>query len=419
MHDDYALRDLPADLSDDDPTWRTWFEAVRLGFHEETGNDAQLARFREMIREDGWLRRGVFTDRVGLSADVPVATYASTAKLVNVGHGRRIPCHYISDITVRASDRRRGLLRQLMTADLTAARNAGRPLAALTTSEGSIYGRFGFDIALRYAAVEVDTRRWRLRTPAIGRVELVQPQELAPHLDAIWGQADRTQRGAFEHLAFHRAFTTGTDPESWEPSPKTRALLHVGEDGTPDGYAVYRFESWEPEPKVSVREIVGITPAAEIALWDGLASLDLVTTFHYGKARIENPAHHVLADPRAISVKGVEDSMWLRILDPVAALTARGWDAEGETVLSIIDPLEFASGTYRVVVREGDADVQRDDDAEAELTIGVDALSAAYFGDASIGALAAAGRVTGSDEAVRRADRLFAVADPGFTSVGF
>ncbi len=111
--------------------------------------------------------RGVWQDQPTIGSGViPVATYSSFDKTLNVGGGRLLPLRMITDITVSPTHRRRGLLRTLITQDLTEAAASGLPLAALTASEGSIYGRFGFGPATRYRNLEVDTSsRFALREP--------------------------------------------------------------------------------------------------------------------------------------------------------------------------------------------------------------------------------------------------------------
>ena len=53
----------------------------------------------------------------------------------------------ITDVTVSPAHRRKGLLRRLITDDLADAARRGLPLAALTVSETTIYGRFGFGLS--------------------------------------------------------------------------------------------------------------------------------------------------------------------------------------------------------------------------------------------------------------------------------
>ena len=73
----------------------------------------------------------------------PVATYASFDKTLNAGL-EMVPLRMITDVTTSATHRRRGLLRRLIEDDLDDAVAQGVPVAALTASEATIYGRWGF-----------------------------------------------------------------------------------------------------------------------------------------------------------------------------------------------------------------------------------------------------------------------------------
>ena len=73
-----------------------------------------------------------------------MATYASFPGTLNIGGGNLMPVHQITSVTVSPTHRRRGLLRRMITEDLALAREAGMVFAALTASEATIYGRFGF-----------------------------------------------------------------------------------------------------------------------------------------------------------------------------------------------------------------------------------------------------------------------------------
>ncbi len=143
---------------------------------------------------------------------------------------------------------------------------------------------------------------------------------------------------------------------------------------------------------------------------------------------VDEPLRWLLADQRAITTT-VGDHLWLRILDPVAALEARRYEGPGSLVLELDDSLGHAAGRYALEVSaRGVAEVQRlDGGADASsasrataaptrrskpahgLRLGVDALAAMYLGDARASLLARAGRVeeTGPGS-LAVADRLFA-----------
>ncbi len=61
--------------------------------------------------------------------------------------GSFVPAAAVSWVSVQPTDRRRGVLTRLMAAMHDDARERDEPLAILTASESSIYGRFGYGVA--------------------------------------------------------------------------------------------------------------------------------------------------------------------------------------------------------------------------------------------------------------------------------
>ena len=108
-----------------------------------------------------------------------------------------VPLHMISDVTVSPAHRRRGLLRRMMVDDLA---QATAPVAALTVSEASIYGRFGFGPATFRRRIEVDTTaRFALRDFVDpGRVELVEPADLWDTASDLFDRFHASSRGSVE-----------------------------------------------------------------------------------------------------------------------------------------------------------------------------------------------------------------------------
>jgi GNAT superfamily N-acetyltransferase len=126
--------------------YEAWLNTGREGFHQQPATADQVEQLFQTHEVDARVLTGVYDD--SLPADlvdplVPVATYASFAKTLNIGAGL-VPAHLVTMVTVRPTHRRRGILRELMTGDLARAKAAGYPVAALTASEATIYGRFGF-----------------------------------------------------------------------------------------------------------------------------------------------------------------------------------------------------------------------------------------------------------------------------------
>lgn len=387
---------------------RALLNAVRLGFHEPTVADEHLARWWDTARADGHRLRAAYgpVREHGLPADYPVATFTSFDQTINTGHGRLAPANFITDVTVRPTHRRRGLMRQLMIADLTEAAERGLAFATLTASEGTIYGRFGFGVATRRELIEVTTdARFRLRERASDRVELADPRGLTAVYQQVCDAFHTQHTGSHARPAFYWPMLTGEwDWEKTGPNPDLRAALHYDPDGAVDGFAVFAFAKDKPE--LTVSDLVAANPAAELGLWQLLGEIDLVEKVHFTKSYAGALLPQALIDPRLVKVIGAEDVIWLRILDAAQALAVRGFDADGTLTLGVSDPLGFASGTYRLEVITGRAEVTRIE-AEPEVRVDIEGLASIYFGLVSPLDLAAVGRVSGDWDAVLRFARLF------------
>jgi len=105
----------------------------------------------------------------------------------------------------------------------------------------------------------------------------------------------------------------------------------------------------------------------------------------------------------------LREHLWVRVLDPVAALSARTYGGAGRLGLRIADPLGHADGAFTIESDErGRAVVTAGEPADGPLLeVPIDALGSLYLGGASATVLAAAGRLrerTRGDAAI--ADRL-------------
>lgn len=412
---DLELTTLPLDAPDDDARWAGFQRQLRIGFLEDAGNADILRWFRHCARADGMRLRGL-VDRDDLLADSPVATYGSVPNRLNVGGGALVDANMVTDVTVRATHRRQGLLRRLMEADLREAKERGDVLAALTASEGAIYGRFGFGVATRLAEGWIDCRKFKLRADPGGSFAYVAPADAREHYDMIAAENTTRHRGSFDRFAFHPAFQLGEfDWNTAAPNARTTCVVHRDDDGVVDGLAIFEPVADSRPGEVKVVEVMATDDAASLALWGFLASLDLVEKLSCGRLRVDDPLQWALVDPRALKFTTVYDHLWLRVLNTPRALAERGWDADGDLVLRVSDDMGLADGTWRLRVADGVADVKASR-AKPTATVDAETLASLYLGGVSSASLAAAGRIDGDADAVAR---LFAVTTPPYTPVGF
>ena len=113
-----------------------WLQADVRAFHGGTLTDEQLGWWREGLA----YRRttGVWDD------DLLVATTNAWPTAQTVPGGRTVESWAISSVGVAPTHRRRGVARALLEGELRTAAALGVPVAMLTVSEATLYGRYGF-----------------------------------------------------------------------------------------------------------------------------------------------------------------------------------------------------------------------------------------------------------------------------------
>lgn len=399
LNEDYELRTFEATSTPEgaSPETAGWVQAETQGFHGARITDDFMKRMATRLATDSQRLTGAYAPaprQSSLPAEYPVATFASFEKTINVGSGRLVNSHLISSVTVRPTHRRKGLLRRMMTDSLTTAAQAGLPIAALTASEATIYRRFGFGPATWAHGITVATdSRFRLLTTPTGSAEWVDARELVSLGPALFAKFHASQTGSVERHAGIWDRVSGLTDYSGAEDRAIRAALHYDAAGELDGFVSYKV-NWEGENRsVEVVDLVADDDNAYLGLWQYLASIDLIDKVSWRAGRIDDPLSWALADPRLLTVTGAEDWVWLRILDPIAALEARPYFSDGEIVLRVIDELGFAAGTFRISITDATARVERADDATPDVEFDAWVLGSLYLGGADPVILRAAGQL--------------------------
>lgn len=400
--DQYVLRRFRAAEKDgaDYDSGAAWIRAVGFGFHDSSRNNGFIRKLMDMYRTDNRELTGVYqagdVAPHSLGADIPVATFATLRKDLNVGYGRQIPAQLVTSVTVRGTHRRRGLLRRMMTEDLAAARADGLAVAALTASEGSIYGRFGYGVATFERSIKVDTGpRFRLRHAATGTVEIADRKvllDLAPH---VFGRVHRLTPGSILRQEAYRQTVSGMCGRDGSEDESIRCALHYDAAGAVDGYVSYKFAGWDSKPyTIEVVDLVAATGSAYLELWQFLGSIDLTERVSWADAPVDDPLTWALEDPRCIESSDHRDMLWLRILDSGTALAARRYSEDGALTLEVTDALGMANGTYVLQVNDGEASVTpASAGVRPELSLDVAELGSIYLGGVCPVTLATAGRI--------------------------
>ncbi len=345
-------------------------------------------------------------------------TTASFAFELTVPGQATVQAAGVSWVGVLPTFRRRGVLTALMRRQIDNLRGRGELVAILLASESAIYGRFGYGMATTQAKLEIEKGRATLRDPVEtpGRLTLLDKDAAAEVLPPVYDKARLRQPGFitrdpiwWKHLL--------VDRESWRNGASARFYVtHTDPSGSVDGYAFYRIKGeWEsglPKGCARVGDFVALSPEAYIALWKYLTSLDLVSTIEFRDRPVDEPIRWMLADPRRLRIMDLCDFLWVRLIDPIGALSARRYQMDGRLVFALTDSFcPDNSGCYELVGGPEGAECRKTD-SEPEVILAADDLGAAYLGGTRFSSLARAGRVRETTpDALHRADAMFG-SDP-------
>ena len=386
-----TTRPLTADETDD------YFTVFRAAFLL----DETLQQYQEHFDPDRAL--GVFDD------GELIGVCTRFALEITLPGAARTPLAAVSAVGVRPGHRRRGVLTNLMRAQLHGLHETGdAAVAALFASEGTIYGRFGYGVSSYEAklaipgktpfssTVDIDDRRVR----EVGREAALEfAHDLYPTASAgKVGWLTRDDRSWEARVTDDRSAPDGQG--------KLRYAVH------PDGFAVYRPErGWNdrgPDFHLHVKDLVARTPAAYAALWRYLLDVDFVSEVNWDKAAVDEPVVHLLANPRT-ATRRVLDGLWVRLIDVARALEARRYATPLDLVFELTDAFcPWNEGRWRLRADGDDVEVVRTDE-RAQLGLDVTDLGSVYLGGNTMAGLHRAGRITELDPgSLRRASAAFA-----------
>lgn len=397
--------------TDDRDAFGAWKQAGWRGFHGPTPTADELDHQLPGVA----YRRttGVYDDGIA-DPHVPVATLDSWIADLSVPGGGTLPAWAISSVTVSPTHRRRGIARALLEGELRTAVALGIPMATLTVSEATIYGRFGFAPAAPAADWTFDTRRVKWTGPtATGRVEFISLERWRSEVEPLHESWRASSPGEIDVWPLRWDQKIGADGHPDVAKP-LRAVRHVGASGQTEGLALYRLIEGSGEftdHTLRVEYLLTTTPDAHAALWRFLLETDLVSSVVAPLRPIDDPVRWMISDFRAAKVE-TYDHLWLRVLHVPAVLAARTLGGAPMT-LDVTDPLGFAAGEYPIPSVEP---VESQPASTPRATLTVDALSALYAGGTTARTLAAAGLVEGDVDAL---DAALATPAPPWLSVWF
>ena len=377
----------------------TWLQVENRGFHggrlPQSKLDAQLPHVAHRRTTGVW-------DRDSADADSPVATVSTWVMDLTVPGHASIPAWAVSSVSVSPTHRRRGIARALIEAELRTAVSLDVPVAILTVTEATIYGRYGFGASAMSADWTIDTKRARWIGPeASGSLSFIEPELLASEGYQLVQRVRLQTPGQVEFADILWERLLGLDGNV-DAAKTLRLVRYDDEDGELQGFAAYRVIEVGDDftnHRLDLSFLVTATDDAYAGLWRFLLEMDLVSSICAPLRTIDEPLLWQVSDPRAVHRGGIREHLWTRILDVPAALSARRYSAPGLFVLDVSDDLGFADGLFLLSIAvDGSAMVELLDgeapDTAAAIALTVDDLGALYLGGVSALTLARAGRIT-------------------------
>ena len=418
MHDTdtYELRQPTADPE----TLRAFLQSVAIAFGDDyTGEMFELDRqLLEMDRLIG-----------AVEGDTWVGGATAESRRLTVPGGAEVRAAAISGVGVLPTHRRRGILTSLMRWLLEQAAERGEPVSVLHASEGAIYPHFGYGMGTLQGSIDAERSAFRFSRPAepLGQVRFVDIDEGMRTIPALYDQARAGRSGEVSRSPSVWRLQLLSD-NTWRRAamgPKSNAVLFVG--GEPRGYALYRTKAdWGdrgPKNTLNILDVTGLDPAAERALWEWLAGIDLVGQIKAWRTPVHNPLLLEVVEPQRLGLT-VRDGLWLRLVDVQAALEARTYVGPGRLTLEVTDaflPSNAGRWTLDVPGDRGAGSVApAADGVPADIELDIADLATIYLGAFTFAGLVRAGRARECrDGAAAVADTLFATAAAPWCSTMF
>jgi predicted acetyltransferase len=323
--------------------------------------------------------------------------------------GGAVRCAGVTVVGTYPTHRRRGVLREMMRAQLVDVHERGEPIAALFASDERIYGRFGYGMG-SYMGEAAIPREAAFAAPfeRKGAIRLVEKDEAQKLFPKIW---DAVRPGIPGMMSRSKPWwkwrILHDPPDRREGAGPKRLIVIEGDDG-PEGYAIYRhrsptFEEGVPDGQINAIEVIAQDGWPTAQLWRYLLDIDWATKVTCWLLPVDHQLFQMLAAPREMRFR-VSDGLWVRIVDVGAALSQRTYGAEETIVFDVVDDFcKWNKGRWKL--SGGEATRTR---GAADLRLDVSMLGSAYLGGFRFSELARAGRVEELvPGALARADRMF------------
>ena len=338
-----------------------------------------------------------------------MATSFSAFPFTMRANGKAMAYAGISSVGTRPEYRRQGLLRRIMTQAFADMRERGQSVAGLWASQAGIYQRYGFSINSFKRKYQVDTAdiRFNKNDRTSLKVLRFSPEEIMSKVKDIYQEFVKDR---MSYLHRSSALWMNNVFEEGEDGPVYVAAAFDGEDAK--AYMAYTLRANKVENRARPQEIkildfCWLNLSAYQSIWEYLSLHDLVGRVTWETAPQDDPAQEIFQEPRMLHT-GDGEGAWFRVVDVPAALSKRGYFAEGRAVIEVFndDIAPWNNDVWDLEVGGGDVRAERSK-STADVRVDIKVLGSIFTGIRRARELASWGLVDGSEHSISELDQLF------------
>jgi predicted acetyltransferase len=268
-----------------------------------------------------------------------------------------------------------------------------RSMAILWASWAAIYQRYGYGIVATRFSYSIEPRfvQFAFTQKPPGNLREVRDDEFQVLVD-LYRRFREDRTGCLHRgKAMWDYGVLATTP----PGGTVDRIVYE-ENGVPLGYLI---TATMPQPgdiipahRIAVRDLVWLNSSAYRALWENLATMDLIQEIWWPRAPADDPLPHLILEPRRLKAQAV-DNMLARLVDASKAMTQRTYQCEGELLFDLVDDIcLWNQGRWKLEATVHGSKVTATK-ASAQVKMPVSTLALLVFGQISATEAARMGRL--------------------------
>jgi predicted acetyltransferase len=363
---------------------------------------------------EAWKRR-VRTDDILVAEDISspqhpfvVGTSLYYRLQLTVPGGARLDASWLAMIAVSATHQGRGIWRRISFQGFGILQERGYPILCGVPTQPAVYDILGGGVASYARTYTIGPRFTEMRAkPSLNRAREIDATQAERELPPIYDRWCAKTPGALSRDRAWWADYLEDRVTQRDNGSELNFIVH------PEGFLTYRVTGASPHAyrrpfgNVLVQDFCPVTEEAHTELLATLVGMRMFDNIVI-EVPVDDPFPLKLKDQLAVRTTGLQDFLWMRIMNVPKALSARTYSADVEIVLEVADPLSVAGGRFLLQTRNGVGECTPYD-GPADIKIGLGELGTIYMGAHRASELHRANRITELNSgALRNLDAAFA-----------